>query len=85
MKTLILSLALSIVLAGPASAYAIERAYVPAASHQIVDYWGAVPHGDPFPAPELPAARGAGSLTCGPMSSNINCCNMSDCVGVGGG
>lgn len=85
MKTSILSLALSIVLASPVSAYATDRAYAPALGNQIFDYLGVGPHGDPFAAPKLPAARGAGNLTCGPMSSHINCCNMSDCVGVGGG
>jgi len=63
MKTSILSLALGIVLASPVSAYAAERVYAPALSHQIVDYLGVGPHADPFAAPKLPAARGAGNLT----------------------
>jgi hypothetical protein len=57
MKRSILPLVFGIVLAGSASAYATERAHVPAPSHRSEDYWALVPNGDPFAAVTGAGAR----------------------------
>jgi len=51
MKTSILSLALAIILASPVSAYAAERAHVPAPNYRMSDFWALVPNDNPFAAP----------------------------------
>ena len=83
MKTSILSLALGVVLAGPVSAYATERAYVPAPSQRIVDYLAVVPYGDSFAAPNTGAGANAHArlMRREGLSRSASACAKYGCLG----
>ena len=96
LKTSIVTLALGIALAGPVAAYANERAYHPAPSHQFFDYWGLVPNGDPFAAANTGAGAKARVVrspwrdpfkprTTNGLSRNPDDCASYGCVDSGGG
>ena len=83
MKTSILSLALAIILASPVSAYAAERAYVPAPSHQMVDFQALVPFGESFAAPNTGAEAKAHAtlLRHEGLSRDPDDCAKYSCLG----
>ena len=91
MKTLIISLALGIVLAGPVAAYATEPepASGLAPSNPATDLWNRI--GDFFAAPTTSAKANAHAtdpfkprVTDG-LSGNRDACASYGCVGAGGG
>ena len=89
MKTLIISLALGIVLAGPVAAYATEPASGSALSNPATDLWNRI--GDFFAAPTTGAKANTPStdpfkprVTDG-LSGNRDACASYGCVGAGGG
>ena len=83
MKTSILSLALGIVLASPVSAYAAERAYVPAPSHQLVAFQALAPFGEAFAAlnPGAGAEAHARRLRHEGLSRDPGDCVKYGCLG----
>jgi hypothetical protein len=89
MKTLIISLAVGMVLAGPVAAYATEPASGSALSNPATDLWNRI--GDFFAVPSISAKANANAtdpfkprVTDG-LSGNRDACASYGCVGAGGG
>ena len=82
MKT-ILSLALGLVLASPVSAYAAERVFVTAPSHQMVDFQALAPFGEAFAAlnPGARAKAHARRLRHEGLSRDPDDCVKYGCLG----